>query len=103
VTAELENVIRIHPRIKGFQILNDNGLHLISGYQRRWIPYTKARRDSVTRLFRAWRSASNSSPVEGVEVATKRHVNPKTRCRYTFLETTTSDRPKTRSSTHSLG
>ena len=76
VTRELENVIRIHPRIKGFQILNDNGLHLVSGYQGRWIPDTPARRDSVIRLFRTWKSASNSSPVEGLEVALKRYVRP---------------------------
>ncbi len=76
VTREVENVIRIHPRIKGFQILNDNGAHLISGYSGRWIPDTKARRDSVIRLFRNWKSASNSSPVEGLEVALKRYVNP---------------------------
>lgn len=76
VTREVENVIRIHPRIKGFQILNDNGAHLISGYSGRWIPDTKARRDSVIRLFRSWKSASNSSPVEGLEVALKRYVNP---------------------------
>jgi hypothetical protein len=76
VTREVENIINIHPRIKGFQILNDNGAHLIGGYAGRWIPDTKARRDSVIRLFRNWKSASNSSPVEGLEVALKRYVNP---------------------------
>lgn len=76
VTREVENIINIHPRIKGFQILNDNGAHLIGGYTGRWIPDTKARRDSVIRLFRNWKSASNSSPVEGLEVALKRYVNP---------------------------
>jgi len=76
VTKEVENVIRIHPQIKGFQILNDNGTHLISGYSGRWIPDTKARRDSVIQLFRNWKSASNSSPIEGLEVALKRYVNP---------------------------
>jgi len=76
VTSEVENIINIHPRIKGFQILNDNGTHLVSGYAGRWIPDTKARRDSVIRLFRNWKSASNSSPVEGLEVALKRYVNP---------------------------
>lgn len=76
VTKEIENVIRIHPRIKGFQILNDNGTHLISGYSGRWIPDTRARRDSVIKLFRNWKSASNSSPIEGLKVALKRYVNP---------------------------
>ena len=76
VTREVENVIRIHPRIKGFQIINDNGVHLLSGYRGRWIPDTPQRRESVIRLFKSWKSASNSSPVEGLEVALRRYVNP---------------------------
>lgn len=74
VTGELENVIRIHPKIKGFQILNDNGAHILSAYEGRWIPDTPSRRRSVIDLFKTWHSASNSSPVEGLEVALKRYV-----------------------------
>ena len=74
VTRELENVIRIHPKIKGFQVLNDNGVHLLSGYEGRWIPDTSGRRESVVRLFQKWVSFSNSSPVEGLEVALRRYV-----------------------------
>ncbi|MBT4772694.1 MAG: hypothetical protein HOK11_09815 [Rhodospirillaceae bacterium] len=76
VTREVENIIRIHPQIKGFQVLNDNGTHLIGGYRGRWIPDTKGARDRAIRLFRSWKSASNSSPVEGLEVALKRYVKP---------------------------
>jgi|TARA_B100000315_G_C14521113_1_gene561580 hypothetical protein len=76
VTAEVVNVINIHPQIKGFQILNDNGAHIVSAYEGRWIPDTPKRRQSVINLFRAWNSASNSSPVEGLEVALKRYAKP---------------------------
>ena len=79
VTSELENVIRIHPKIKGFQILNDNGTHILSGYKGRWIPDTPKRRESVISLFKTWNSASNSSPVEGLEVALKSYANPNTK------------------------
>lgn len=79
VTSELENVIRIHPKIKGFQILNDNGTHILSGYEGRWIPDTPKRRESVINLFKTWNSASNSSPVEGLEVALRRYANPNTK------------------------
>ncbi len=77
VTREVVNIINIHPKIKGFQILNDNGAHLLSGYQGRWIPDTPRRRQSVIDLFRGWNSASNSSPVEGLEVALKRYARQK--------------------------
>lgn len=76
VTRELENVINIYPQVKGFQILNDNGGHLLSGYVGRWIPDTPKRRQSVIRRFRTWQSVSNSSPVEGLQAALKRYAKP---------------------------
>lgn len=76
VVSEVENILEIHPRVKGFQILNDNGLHLISAYKGKWIPDTKRRRNNVIDLFRSWNSASNSSPVEGLEVALKQYAKP---------------------------
>ena len=86
VTSELENIIRIHPKIKGFQILNDNGTHILSGYEGRWIPDTPKRRESVISLFKTWNSASNSSPVEGLEVALRRYANPNTKLSIISLE-----------------
>ncbi len=79
VTAEVENTITIHPKIKGFQVLNDNGRHLLSGYTGRWIPDTPGSRANAIRFLRNWNSASNSSPVEGLEVALKRYANPNTK------------------------
>jgi hypothetical protein len=76
VTTEIENVIRIHPKIKGFQILNDNGVPIISAYEGKWISDTPRRRQSVIELLRSWNSASNSSPVEGLEVALRRYAKP---------------------------
>ena len=74
VVTEVVNIIKIHPKIKGFQILNDNGAHIVSAYEGKWIPDTPRRRQSVINLFRSWNSASNSSPVEGLEVALKRYA-----------------------------
>ena len=76
VTAQVENVIRIHPEVEGFQILNDNGKHLISAYAGKWIPDTPRRRESAIRLLRTWGSLSNSSPVEGLEVALRTYAKP---------------------------
>ncbi len=76
VSKEVINVLKIHPKVKGFQIMNDNGIHLISSYRGRWIPDTAQKRKSVMNVFGAWRSASNSSPVEGLEVALKKYAKP---------------------------
>ncbi len=74
VVREVENIITVHPKITGFQILNDNGAHILSAYTGKWIPDTPGRRRSVIKLLRSWKSVSNSSPVEGLEVALKRYA-----------------------------
>jgi len=76
VSKEVLNVLKIHPKVKGFQIMNDNGIHLISSYAGKWIPDTPLRRKGVMKVFGAWKSASNSSPVEGLEIALKRYAKP---------------------------
>jgi hypothetical protein len=76
VVREVENVLKIHPELKGFQILSDDGAHLLSAYEGRWIPDTPGRRQSVLNLFRTWKAGSNSSPVEGLEEALKRYAKP---------------------------
>jgi len=76
VSQELINVLKIHPKVTGFQIINDNGSHLISSYAGKWIPDTPQRRRAVMNMFRTWNSASNSSPVEGLEVALKKYARP---------------------------
>ncbi len=75
VTKELINILNIHPKVKGFQILNDNGLHLISAYENNWIPDTSSKRNNILSILKNWNSASNSSPVEGLEVALKKYTS----------------------------
>ncbi|MBL6934284.1 MAG: hypothetical protein ISR48_02620 [Alphaproteobacteria bacterium] len=76
VMAEFIKVLDIHPKVKGFQVLNDNGTHLISGYAGKWIPDTPQRRKRISGVFKNWNSASNSSPVEGLTVALRKYANP---------------------------
>jgi hypothetical protein len=76
VAREILHVLQIHPQVKGFQILNDQGKALLDGYSGRWIPDTPQRRKSVIQVFGRWRAASNSSPVEGIQMALKRYAKP---------------------------
>ena len=76
VSAQVINVLNIHPQVKGFQILNDMGKSIISGYEGKWIPDTEGRRNSVIRRFSSWSDYSNSSPVEGIETALRRYAKP---------------------------
>ncbi len=74
VIREIENILDIHPEVKGFQIMNDMGNYLISAYGGKWIPDTPSRRRSVLRRMRSWSSFSNSSPLEGVTTALNAYV-----------------------------
>lgn len=76
VSTQIINVLNIHPQVKGFQILNDMGKSIISGYEGKWIPDTKGRRNSVIKLFNRWSDYSNSSPVEGIQQALRRYAKP---------------------------
>ena len=69
VISEMENVLTIHPKVKGFQIMNDNGVYLIKSYAGKWMPDTPGRRKSVLSLMKTWSSFSSSSPVEGLRRA----------------------------------
>jgi len=71
VMKVLSNILDIHPKVKGFQILNDNGVYLISGYAGKWIKDTANQRKNVLGVLDSWSSFSNSSPVEGLEIALK--------------------------------
>lgn len=72
VIKKVEEVLSVHPKVKGIQVINDMGSYMYSTYAGRWIPDTPARRKAVIARIRTWKSFSNSSPVEGVLHAVKR-------------------------------
>jgi len=74
VSSEIINVLNIHPKVKGFQILNDMGRSMVSGYDGKWMPDTPGRRKNVISLFDRWAEMSNSSPVEGIETALQKYA-----------------------------
>ncbi len=85
VSSEIINVLNIHPEVKGFQILNDMGKSMVSGYDGKWMPDTPGRRKNVISLFDRWAEMSNSSPVEGIQTALLRYAKPNiTTSRYVF-------------------
>ncbi len=72
VIKKVKEVLKVYPTVKGIQVLNDMGKYMFSGYSRRWIPDTPARRREVLRRLQRWNSFSNSSPVEGILYAVRR-------------------------------
>ena len=98
VMEVMDQVLDVHPRVSGFQVLNDNGGYLVSAYRRKWIPDTPRRRRSILDLVRNWGAFSNSSPVEGSRPRYAPTRGRTGRSPSTSSATTTPDRPTTRSS-----
>ena len=70
VVQVVEEVLAIHPKVTGFQIINDMGVHLFEATRGQWLPDTPKLRQGAVRMMRGgWVKLSNSSPVEGLEVA----------------------------------
>lgn len=62
----LEGTLNLYPNVKGFQVMNDEGVYMFSGYKGKWIPDTPAQRRTVVERLRTWNAFSNSSPIEGI-------------------------------------
>lgn len=69
VSSSVNEVLNNHPEVKGFQVMSDNGDYLFAGSDGRWREDTKTQRNITMRAMQSWRGSSNSSPVEGIELA----------------------------------
>jgi hypothetical protein len=66
---KMEEVLNIYPKLKGIQVMDDEGGYMFPEYRGKWIPDSPARRKVILNLFRGWQAFSNSSPVEGIVAA----------------------------------
>jgi hypothetical protein len=73
---KMDEVLDAYPKVKGLQIMSDEGTYMFSSYARKWIPDTPARRQAIRERLRTWNVFSNSSPVEGIEAAIKTFWSP---------------------------
>ena len=71
VVRQVETILKEYPNLRGFRILSDDGEFLISDSNVEWLLPNDFNRDRAIRKLKKWRAYSNSSPVEGIEIATK--------------------------------
>lgn len=69
---EVVNTLKIYPRVKGIQVLNDQGQYMFPTYAGGWIPDSPSRRAAIIQKLQTWNAFSNSSPVEGITAAIRR-------------------------------
>jgi hypothetical protein len=73
---KMQQILDAYPKVKGMQVMNDEGVYMFSTYAGKWIPDTPGRRQAVLQRLSGWNAFSNSSPVEGIEAAIKHHARP---------------------------
>ena len=78
---EMQNILNIHPDIKGIQVMNDQGSYLIKGYsgKNKWAPDIPSVRNGIIELLKVrsnWRAQSLSNPVNGIKTAINNHFIP---------------------------
>jgi hypothetical protein len=66
---KLAEVLNIYPKLKGIQVMDDEGGYMFTEYRNKWIPDSPARRKAILDRFRRWQAFSNSSPSEGIIAA----------------------------------
>jgi len=76
VLRKVEETLAIYPKVKGIQVMSDEGEFMFSQFRDQWIPDSPSRRKAISERLRTWNVFSNSSPVEGIEAAIRTFHDP---------------------------
>jgi prefoldin subunit 5 len=74
--AIVQEILSIYPRVKGLQIMDDEGKVMLSQTRGQWLEDTAAQRRTIVDRMKNWRAFSNSSPVEGIREAIRTYWAP---------------------------
>ncbi len=67
--AKLGEVLDVYPKVKGLQIMNDNGRYMFQQYGGTWMEDTPQVRQSIKQQMRQWAPFSDSDPSDGITYA----------------------------------
>jgi len=65
----MKEILDIYPKVKGLQILDDEGKPMFPSTKGQWLQDTPAQRARIVSQMVSWKAYSNSSPVEGIGAA----------------------------------
>ena len=68
---KLGEVLDVYPRVRGLQIMNDNGQYMFQQHNGRWIDDSPQMRQTIKNRMRQWQAFSDSNPADGIEYAIK--------------------------------
>ena len=65
----MKEILDIYPRVKGIQVLDDEGKPMFPSTKGQWLQDTPVQRAKILSTMVNWKPYSNSSPVEGIGAA----------------------------------
>ncbi|MCU0757765.1 MAG: hypothetical protein MUF07_01015 [Steroidobacteraceae bacterium] len=69
----MKEILDIYPRLKGLQIVDDNGKEMFEGTRGKWLTDSSSQRTQIVSRMRNWRAFSDSSPADGIEIAIRNY------------------------------
>jgi hypothetical protein len=76
VLRKISETLAVYPKVKGIQVMNDEGKYMFSSYAGKWIPDSPAIRKNIISRLANWNPYSDSSPVEGITEAINTFYEP---------------------------
>ncbi len=69
----MKEILDIYPKLKGVQIVDDNGKELFEGTRGRWMIDSSSLRTQIVNRMKNWRAFSDSNPADGIEIAIRNY------------------------------
>lgn len=76
VLRKVSEVLRVYPRIKGIQVMNNNGRFMFPAYAGKWIPDSPTARQQIMNVLATWNPYSDSNPAAGIAEAINTFYEP---------------------------
>jgi len=85
VQKKMAEALNIYPRVKGIQVMDDNGGYLFRDTAGKWMIDSPGRRTAILRAVANWSPFSDSNPTDGIEIAVRTFYQPDRRISIYFL------------------
>jgi hypothetical protein len=69
----MREILDIYPRLKGLQIIDDNGKEMFDGSKGRWLVDSAGLRSQIVQRMKTWQPFSDSNPADGIEIAIRNY------------------------------
>jgi hypothetical protein len=75
VISEVRNTLAIYPKVKGIQVMNNEGIYMFPSFRGRFMSDSPGRRQQIVQKLASWSAFSTSSPVGGITNAIRQHYD----------------------------